>query len=79
MAATTLQRTAYAALGPIQILDQKIEANGRSLTLSKPVVAVAASKSPLYPQSPEGVFAALSPDGSVDLYALEEIRAALGF
>lgn len=78
VAATTLQRSAVAALGPVRFAGQELSSDQRTITFPHPIKAIAAMKGPVPPDFPDGVFAALSPDGKVDLYRLDRIRTALG-
>ncbi len=69
IAATTLQRTTYATLGPLRIAGEEINTSENALHFDKAVAAVAAS-SKSAPDYPDGAAAVAMTDGDIQIYPL---------
>ncbi len=79
IAATTLQRTAFAALGPLDVTGSEIRSSRGVFMTSDEIMAVSAIDADLGPDLEDGALVVSGPDGRVSFYPLEAVKAALGF
>ena len=75
IAATTLQRTAYSALGPLRISGEQIDLPENQIDLGAPVAAVAATGVAVE-DFPDGIVAIAMMDGEIRLYSLSALQNA---
>lgn len=77
IAATTLQRTSLAALGPVRIEGSTVRAQDREIQLPIPIVAMAAVATTAGNGAAPALIATVTESGRVDIYPFDAIHGPL--